>query len=198
MKEANKMKKIVFIRHGKTEGNTKKRYIGRTDEGLCNIGENEIKERINKKLYPNANIVAISPMKRCIETASLIYKNKKFLVIDKFRECDFGDFENKNYQELQHNEDYLDWIESNGTIPFPNGDNIEEFKIRCVEGFIELMNITEEENSIALVIHGGTIMAILCELCNVNKTYYEWMTSNGNGYICIWNGETLEFVKALE
>ena len=39
MKEANKMKKIVIIRHGKTEGNTKKRYIGRTDEGLCNIGE---------------------------------------------------------------------------------------------------------------------------------------------------------------
>ena len=32
------MKTLVFIRHGATKGNLEKRYIGRTDEPLCDIG----------------------------------------------------------------------------------------------------------------------------------------------------------------
>ena len=32
------MKKILLIRHGKTQGNLERRYIGRTDEPLCEAG----------------------------------------------------------------------------------------------------------------------------------------------------------------
>ncbi|MDR4022422.1 MAG: phosphoglycerate mutase family protein, partial [Eubacteriales bacterium] len=36
--------KIILIRHGKTAGNIKGRYIGKTDEPLCEEGINEIRE----------------------------------------------------------------------------------------------------------------------------------------------------------
>lgn len=36
--------KIIFIRHGKTKGNLEKRYIGKTDESLCEIGIKELKK----------------------------------------------------------------------------------------------------------------------------------------------------------
>ena len=53
------------------------------------------------------------------------------------KECDFGDFENKNYKELSGNPDYQAWIDSGGTLPFPGGEDSEAFRIRCREGFVQ-------------------------------------------------------------
>ena len=66
--------KIIFIRHGQTKGNEEKRYIGRTDESLSQKGIEEIKNR----LYPDADTVWVSPMKRCVETAKIIYPDSKY------------------------------------------------------------------------------------------------------------------------
>ena len=51
------------------------------------------------------------------------------------KECDFGIFENKNYQELSGNPEYQAWIDSSGTLPFPEGESQEMFQKRCVRGF---------------------------------------------------------------
>ena len=88
--------KWILIRHGKTQGNIEQRYIGcRTDESLCSQGVESLKE----KEYPAVQRVFVSPMKRCRETAELIYPGVPAEMIDDFRECDFGEFENKNYAE---------------------------------------------------------------------------------------------------
>lgn len=42
---------IVLIRHGKTEGNKEKRYIGRTDQPLSEEGIAGIKENLGR--YPS-------------------------------------------------------------------------------------------------------------------------------------------------
>ena len=39
------MIKIAMIRHGKTYGNTLGRYIGVTDEPLCEEGKKELEQR---------------------------------------------------------------------------------------------------------------------------------------------------------
>ena len=94
--------KIIFIRHGQTKGNEEKRYIGRTDESLSQKGIEEIKNR----LYPGVDTVLVSPMKRCVETAKIIYPDSKYIICNDFRECDFGIFEGKNYDELKNDSDY--------------------------------------------------------------------------------------------
>ena len=48
---------------------------------------------------------------------------------------DFGVFEGKNYLELQGDKRYQEWIDSNGTLPFPEGESREEFISRCDKGF---------------------------------------------------------------
>ena len=97
--------KIIFIRHGQTKGNEEKRYIGRTDESLSQKGIEEIKNR----LYPDVDTVLVSPMKRCVETAKIIYPDSKYIICNDFRECDFGIFEGKNYDELKNDSDYQKW-----------------------------------------------------------------------------------------
>ena len=49
------------------------------------------------------------------------------VVCEQMRECDFGLFEGKNYQELTGNPKYQSWIDSGGTKAFPGGEDPMEF-----------------------------------------------------------------------
>ena len=77
---------IVLIRHGKTEGNKEKRYIGRTDQPLSEEGIVGIKENLGR--YPSVEKVYASPMKRTRQTAELIYPGQASELVDGLREMD--------------------------------------------------------------------------------------------------------------
>lgn len=175
------MVKIALIRHSKTEGNLRGRYIGRTDEHLCNEGV----YLARCKTFTQVSHIYSSPLKRCIETAEIIYSGLKPLIIDELKECDFGDFENKNYKELAGNDDYQKWIDSNGILPFPNGENTEEFKKRSTRGFDKVVQHMIDNNvcEAAAVVHGGTIMSILDKYSYPNKEFYCWQVKNCCGYL---------------
>lgn len=197
--------KLVLIRHGATEGNKEHRYIGRTDEPLSSEAKEKLSAETN--CYPRIDRLFTSPMKRCIETAEIIYPAQKPVVVDPLREMDFGNFEGKNYKELNGNPDYQAWIDSGGTIAFPNGESREEFIKRCCEGLREVFSqievsiskkekIVQFENdllTIGLVVHGGTIMA-LCSAFGGGE-YFDYQVANGAGYSCNVNldGEEIRF-----
>ena len=109
------MIKIAMIRHGKTYGNTLGRYIGVTDEPLCEEGKKELEQRT----MDTVELLFVSPLKRCLETADILYPYAKQVKIPEFAECNFGEFENKNYQELKDNPKYQEWIDSMATLAFP-------------------------------------------------------------------------------
>ena len=110
---------MFLIRHGKTKGNLEHRYIGRTDESLCEKG----KEELLRRRAPEVQRVYASPMRRCIQTAEILYPAREFLKVEDFRECDFGRFEGKNYQELSKDPGYQAWIDSGGSLAFPGGES---------------------------------------------------------------------------
>ena len=183
-----------------TAGNLKKRYIGRTDESLCPEGIVLLKSYIQKNLYPEVQRVYVSPMKRCMETAKLIFK-ENFYEVEELRECDFGIFENKNYKELSDCPEYQAWIDSGGTLAFPGGESREAFIARCVDGMELVMEqirqqlayracpkcretedngMIQEPLPVAAVVHGGTIMALLSHYCGGD--YFSYQVKNAEGY----------------
>ena len=174
----------VLIRHGMTRGNMEKRYVGiRTDEALCPEGKAQLKQR----LYPLVQSVYSSPMRRCVETAGIIYPGLPIRVIPDFRECDFGSFEYRNYEELNGREDYQAWIDSGGELPFPGGESRSEFCARTLAAF-HALSCRAQEESCALVVHGGTIMAIMESVAFPKGSYYDFQVGNGSGYLLFPDG----------
>ena len=112
------------------------------------------------------------------------FPGKKLNIIDELAECDFGEFENKNYQELDGNEHYQSWIDSGGLLPFPGGESREEFKRRNVTGFQKAVNgcLRNGISLAALVVHGGTIMNVMEEYADEDRSFYDWHVQNGKGY----------------
>ena len=169
--------KLYLIRHFKTQGNMESRYIGTTDEPLA-----EGEER--NAFYPPVGMIITSPMKRCRQTADKIYPGCQPIICEDLRECDFGLFEGRNYEELKDLETYRKWLDSRGTLPFPGGEDHAAFKERCVRGFVQMVEVLSRsgcENA-AMVVHGGTIMAILERFDTEKREFYHWQVKNGEGY----------------
>lgn len=176
------MLKLILVRHGETQGNKLKRYIGkRTDEPLCPEAGNMLAQLA----YPEVQAVYASPMIRCTQTAGILFPGKKLNIIDELAECDFGEFENKNYKELSGDPRYQAWIDSNGILAFPGGESKDECATRNLEGFQRAVSacIREEITEAALVVHGGTIMNIMEQYALPKKEFYEWHVGNGCGYL---------------
>lgn len=177
---------LVMIRHGATTSNKEHRYIGRTDESLSVEGTKILQEARNS--YPIIDYLFTSPMKRCVETAKIIYPNKDIITISEWSEMDFGDFEGKNYAQLKENKYYQKWIDSDGTLPFPGGESREDFIERCKMGFYKMLlqlksyHQINRLTTVGLIIHGGTIMSLLSTFCG--GEYFDYQVANGQGYIC--------------
>lgn len=138
-------------------------------------------------------LVYASPMIRCRQTAKILWpkfaNSSQIQYVQNLQECDFGAFENKNYQELSGNAEYQAWIDSNGTLPFPGGESNEAFRKRCCQAFqriTEGLQKQEEKTGqtlrAAVVVHGGTIMAILERFGTPKKNYFDYQVKNGCGY----------------
>lgn len=145
---------LTLIRHGQVQANIEKRYIGSTDMSLTVNGMKSL-EKLNKaQIYKTPDYLFCSPMSRCKMTCDILFPDKIYTVIDEFHEMDFGSFEMKNYQELKDNAYYQRWIDSNGTIAFPEGESRQEFVLRCMSGFDKMLSkacCCVESDSIRLI-----------------------------------------------
>lgn len=181
---------LALIRHGETEANRERRYLGKTDEGLSKRGRELLLSQREHYIYPSVAYLFCSPMRRCRETAEILYPERKPVIIPEWEEIHFGEFEYKNYEELKGDKRYQAWIDSGGALAFPGGESRESFVLRCGEGFLRMCKILsrmvdgDEEDSLSVgaILHGGTIMALLSLYGGI--PYFACQTACGNGYLC--------------
>lgn len=181
--------KLKLVRHGSTRSNEEKRYLGRTDEALSDEGIRELTDK--KSIYSKSDLLFISPMQRCRQTADILFPTQKAYVIEEWKEMDFGQFEGKNYKELSDNPSYKEWVDSRCKDKIPNGEALEDFIKRSMSGLNKCLEICEKHNisqgetaeliTATAIVHGGTIMSILSSL--TNSDYYDFQVKNAEGYI---------------
>ena len=191
---------LVLIRHGETQANKERRYLGKIEESLSESGKLQLRKNKIQHFYPQIDYLFTSPMKRCIETAEILYPALYPIVIPEWTEIDFGRFEYKNYEELKEDVQYQAWIDSGGTLAFPEGECRDAFIRRCESGWITMCKILTNVKSVRVgaIVHGGTIMALLSSYGK--KPYFDCQAANGRGYICYlssWKSNVIKEVTAL-
>ncbi len=165
--------------------------------------------------------IYISPMRRCRETAECLFPEMmahgRYEIIEEFREMDFGAFEYRTYQEINEDPDseyraaYQRYIDSNGETAFPGGESKAEFCSRVCNGFTEVLksvilkssethfsDVIDDpagDETLAMVVHGGTIMALMDRFAVPHKDYFEWSLKPGDSYLVevILEGEEICF-----
>ncbi len=177
---------IHLIRHALTKGTLEGRYIGHTDEELCPEGIEELNALLAEYgSYPDVDAVFSSPLKRCLQTAKIIYPNKDAIVIDDLIEYNFGEFEGKTADELKDDEDFAEWLRAeNPEKAAPFGDKQIDFNRRICGCFEKIVNavISSKTKSTAIVTHGGIIMALMTAYALPQAHMHEWMTPSCCGY----------------
>ena len=93
------MIELLFIRHGATAGNLRRRYIGRTDEPLCGEGIAQVETLRKQGLLIDE--LFVSPLLRTRQTADILFPKMPYTVVDGFAEMDFGCFEGKAADEVR-------------------------------------------------------------------------------------------------
>lgn len=173
---------IHFIRHGLTEANKKGMYIGNTDLPLIYEGAEEIKKIKATEGYPAVEMVFSSPLKRCVETARIIYPSMDILTVEEMREYDFGDFDGKTGEELDGRPDYIAW--TSGKMAPPGGEATVDFVKRLALGLNHMVRAMMEENkhTAACVMHGGAIMMLFSACAVPRRKSVEWTCSAGEGF----------------
>lgn len=176
--------KIHLIRHGLANGNEEGRFLGVTDTDLSLKGRADIEYLAREKDYPKASVVYSSPLKRCTQTAEILYPDRLILPIESLREYNFGVFDGKTPQELADNEAFIKWTESKMADTPPFGESNNDFTKRCISAVNEILIDMQKRKvySAAAVTHSGVILRLMCLFDIEKRDPKEYFCSNGKGF----------------
>lgn len=171
---------VYLLRHGLTEYNAEKRYQGQRNIPLSPAGLAALRRA---ELSPR--LVYVSPLRRARQTAAVLFPQAEQAVVTDLQEMSFGSFEGHNYIEMEHDPDYLAWVQANCETACPDGERKAEFCNRICHAFAPLVDnaLRAGEASLVIVAHGGTQMAVMERYALPHHEYYHWCAPNAGGYV---------------
>lgn len=119
------VEKVYLLRHGHVDNGGEKKYLGRTDVPLDALGLEQAQAlREYFKTIP-LNAVFTSPLKRCVQTAQMIFD--EYLCVEALREIDMGDWDN---MPMSHIKSHFPKLYAQ------RGEDLEYFTPKMVRAFM--------------------------------------------------------------
>lgn len=179
---------VALFRHGLTEANKRRAYLGWTDSPLCSIAKKEISE-----IPIRYDQLFSSDLGRCLDTAKIMFPQCTPFITPKLREMNFGKWEGKVYEELKDDLQYQRWLEDPYSVKPPDGETFTEFSIRVIHCWEKLSKRVLDMNveTAAIMTHGGVIRFLLTRFAPEVKGFWNWTPSHGKGYELIWSRDGL-------
>lgn len=177
---------IALYRHGLTEENKRKAYLGWNDSPLCC---ESLKITISRRYEHYFS----SDLQRCISTAKILFPNTKLFLLDHLREIDFGKWEGKTYNDLKEDRLYQQWLSDPIKNCPPSGESFQQFTNRVQAGWKKIINEVLSQNirRCAVVTHGGVIRYLLSEFAPERKEFWSWQAPHEQGFELIFERESL-------
>ncbi|MDW8515565.1 histidine phosphatase family protein [Priestia flexa] len=168
---------MLFIRHGLTESNKLRQYIGWSNPSLSSEGIAMLKA---SDAVPD--LVVGSDLNRTRETSAILFPDQPYTVFEDWRELSFGDWEERTYEQLKNDSAYRKWIDAPFEEQPPNGESFEAFSSRIWKAWdrtVDLM-LQQKASLTAVVTHGGPLRFITSYFLE-QSSFWDHSFSYGEG-----------------
>ena len=154
---------LYLIRHGESEGNKLRTFLGHSDRDLTPLGYEQA-EKVGAYLrdFP-IDVIYSSDLSRAYHTALPTARAKGLEVIcsRNLREIFAGEWENRPFAELKTKfaDDYDVWLRDIGNARCTNGEAVAELAARILSELVRIVG-ENEGKSIAIFTHATPIRAL--------------------------------------
>lgn len=165
--------KWIWIRHGQTNENKKKQYLGHFDAPLNEMGIDQAKLCAHKIMSYNIPQIFTSDLKRAHHTASFITKSNPIQTTPALRELNFGEWDCRTYDELIeiNKEQVFQWYDNPFDRSPPNGETLNQMGDRVDQFLTAHLN-----EDMMIITHGGPIRWFLSKWVQ-NDRHQFWQVS---------------------
>ena len=165
------LKNLFFIRHGESTCNTFNRLAGKFDVPLTTLGVKQAKECSKKCKHLIFDKIFVSPLKRAFNTAEIIFENhpntnKNFIIDDRLKERDFGNFslENKSILQKKYGITEYEKAVNRDSEKMQEGESYLEFSNRVLAFFYDLIVPLLNKNKKVIIVAHKYVIELLCNL----------------------------------
>jgi probable phosphoglycerate mutase len=153
----------LLLRHGQTPMSVQKRYAGRSDVPLTEIGVLQAAAAAKRLASAGIGVIVTSPLLRATRTAQEVAEvTGAPVVIDEgFRETDFGAWEGLTFADVRQRwpAEVKTWL-ADSSVPPPGGESLAEVSTRVTEALHRVL-ADREQQTILIVSHVTPIKTLV-------------------------------------
>lgn len=159
--------KLFVLRHGETEENKTAMMQGNMDTVLNENGKKQAADVRDKVLQSNIDLVIISPKKRTLETALIAAPNIPYIIDDRLRSRNHGEFEGLSRKDINI-EEYWNIKKNHQYI---KAESVKDL-FKRVESLLNEIKEKYNDKNILIVTHSG--------ICRVLYYHFNGIPDDGN------------------
>lgn len=190
---------LIFVRHGETDGNRDRQYIGRTDLPLNDNGLQQAEATGKALSRIPIHRVYYSPYQRTLQTAEIIMKHQPTLLTTgwhadpRLAELHFGRWEGLTFNRIEQTDKDLlwSWYDDPWNLSPPKGESVRDLDARLtewVEAALGEARAADTQNFL-IVTHGGPLRWLLAKYLHRDTTRFHNLTfAPGEHLICSCDG----------
>lgn len=169
------MSKLILVRHGDTELNSRERYWGQTDVKLSAAGFRQAERLRDRLATQNIDAIYSSNLQRASATAEIIAAKHQLTVTicTELGEINFGKLEGLTFEEIsqRYPEAAKLWGATTFAVKFPGGESVDELNKR-VSNFRNRLKKHAPEETILIVAHNAVLRLLMCQLLNLEMVRF--------------------------
>ncbi len=159
---------IYLIRHGESEGNKARRFLGHTDLDLTDMGHRQAQKTAEFLKNVNADVIYSSDLIRAYNTAVHTAELKGMEIIKNrnLREIHAGDWEGRKFTEIEeiYAESFGIWHNDTGNAVCPEGESIAGLQMRIATEITKIAK--ENEGKTVFIFTHATPLRVFKAYCD--------------------------------
>jgi broad specificity phosphatase PhoE len=192
--------RLLLVRHGITQHNIERRYMGQTDAPLTELGERQAAAVGQYLAQEKLDAILSSDLQRARNTARAIASHHNLPVLEDpdLREISMGEWEGLSVAQIQER-DSAAWkfvrSDPSNNAP-PGGENFSQLRDRAAR----VLRYCQENytgQTVLWTTHGGLIGTTICHILKLDLSYRRCFRSENTSITEINLGEELPLIERL-